>query len=42
VVEVPGGECRVWWNAAGNLMLSGPAVLVASVELLPEWLAAHR
>ena len=42
VVEVPGGECRVWWNDAGNLMLSGPAVLVASVELSPEWLAVHR
>jgi diaminopimelate epimerase len=41
-VEVPGGECRVWWNAAGNLMLAGPAVLVASLELSPEWLAAHR
>ena len=41
-VEVPGGECRVWWNAEGNLMLSGPAVLVASVELSPEWLASHR
>jgi diaminopimelate epimerase len=42
VVEVPGGECRVWCNADGNLMLSGPAVLVASLELSPEWLAAHR
>ncbi len=42
VVEVPGGECRVWWNAAGNLMLAGPAVLVASLELSPEWLAANR
>jgi diaminopimelate epimerase len=42
IVEVPGGECRVWWNADGNLMLSGPAVLVASLELSPEWLAAHR
>lgn len=41
-VEVPGGECRVWWNAEGNLMLAGPAVLVASLELSPEWLAAHR
>ncbi|MEO7261179.1 MAG: diaminopimelate epimerase [Jatrophihabitantaceae bacterium] len=41
-VEVPGGECRVWWNADGNLMLAGPAVLVASLELSPEWLAAHR
>lgn len=41
-VEVPGGECRVWWNAAGNLMLAGPAVLVASLELSPEWLAVHR
>lgn len=41
-VEVPGGECRVWWNAAGNLMLAGPAVLVASLELSPGWLAVHR
>lgn len=41
-VEVPGGECRVWWNAAGNLMLAGPAVLVASLELSPQWLAVHR
>ena len=41
-VEVPGGECRVWWNESGNMMLSGPAVLVASVELSREWLAAHR
>jgi diaminopimelate epimerase len=42
VVEVPGGECRVWWTPEGNLVLSGPAVLVASVELSPEWLATHR
>jgi diaminopimelate epimerase len=42
VVEVPGGECRVWWNGAGSLMLSGPAVLVARLELSSEWLAAHR
>jgi diaminopimelate epimerase len=41
-VEVPGGECRVWWNAAGSMVLCGPAVLVASVELSSEWLAAHR
>jgi hypothetical protein len=32
----------VWWNAAGDLMLSGPAVLVASLELSPGWLATHR
>jgi len=42
VVEVPGGECRVRWNAAGSLLLTGPAVLVASLELSPVWLAAHR
>jgi diaminopimelate epimerase len=41
-VQVPGGRCRVWWNADGGLMLSGPAVLVASLELSPEWLATHR
>jgi len=42
LVEVPGGQCRVWWNAAGAMMLSGPAVLVASLELSPQWLALHR
>jgi len=42
VVEVPGGRCRVWWNPDGGLVLAGPAVLVATVELFPEWLAAHR
>ncbi|HEV2886272.1 MAG TPA: diaminopimelate epimerase [Jatrophihabitans sp.] len=42
VVETPGGECRVWWNAGGAMMLAGPAVLIASVELSAEWLAAHR
>lgn len=41
-VRVPGGRCRVWWNADGGLVLSGPAVLVASLELAPEWLATHR
>ncbi|MBV9821869.1 MAG: diaminopimelate epimerase, partial [Actinobacteria bacterium] len=42
LVEVPGGRCRVAWNADGAMMLSGPAVLVASLELSPQWLASHR
>jgi len=42
LVEVPGGQCSVWWNEAGSMMLSGPAVLVASLELSPQWLAQHR
>src|SRR4051812_27055787 len=42
LVEAPGGQCQVWWNADGAMMLSGPAVLVASLELSPDWLALHR
>ncbi len=41
-VDVPGGRCEVWWSAAGEVMLSGPAVLVATVQLSESWLAEHR
>jgi diaminopimelate epimerase len=41
-VEVPGGRCQVRWRADGELLLTGPAVLVASVDLDAEWLAAAR
>ncbi len=42
LVDVPGGQCQVWWSADGGLVLSGPAVLVGSVQLSQDWLAAHR
>ncbi|MDQ2836514.1 MAG: diaminopimelate epimerase [Actinomycetota bacterium] len=41
-VEIPGGHCEVWWTEQDHLVLSGPAVFVASVELDEQWLATHR
>ena len=32
-VDVPGGTCFVRWAADGELLLTGPAVLVGEVEL---------
>ena len=40
-VDVPGGRCTVA-EVDGELTLSGPAVLVAEIELDPAWLQAHR
>jgi diaminopimelate epimerase len=37
-VDVPGGRCIVTWRADGEVELAGPAVLVGSIELAPEWL----
>jgi diaminopimelate epimerase len=42
LVEIPGGECRVSWTETGALVLTGPAVLVAELELSDDWLAQHR
>jgi diaminopimelate epimerase len=42
LVEVPGGRCEVWWTSGGELVLSGPAVLVASLAIAEDWLSAHR
>ena len=39
-VDVLGGSCTVRWQAEGSVLLSGPAVFVAEVELDAEWLAA--
>jgi diaminopimelate epimerase len=39
-VDVPGGTCAVSWGADGEMQLSGPAVLVAEIELDLGWLAA--
>ena len=37
-VDVPGGRCRVRWDAEG-IELTGPAVIVAELELDDGWLA---
>jgi diaminopimelate epimerase len=37
-VDVPGGRCRVVWGADG-IELTGPAVIVAEIELDQAWLA---
>ena len=36
-VHVPGGTCTVTWTDDGHLVLTGPAVLVARVELPAGW-----
>jgi diaminopimelate epimerase len=41
-VDVPGGRCTVTWSPAGSLILTGPAELVAEIELSERWLSAHR
>ncbi|MDQ1725638.1 MAG: diaminopimelate epimerase [Frankiaceae bacterium] len=37
-VDVPGGRLAVTWREDGHVLLSGPAVLVASGELRSDWL----
>lgn len=39
-VDVPGGTCEVVWRPDGEVLLSGPAVLVAELEVDDDWLAA--
>ncbi len=39
-VDVPGGTCEVVWQPDGELLLTGPAVLVADVEVDDAWLRA--
>jgi len=38
-VDVPGGRLSVTWTTAGPVLLTGPAVLVATGEADPAWLA---
>jgi diaminopimelate epimerase len=40
-VDVPGGRCTVAWTADG-MELSGPAVIVADLELDERWMEAAR
>lgn len=39
-VDVPGGSCTVTWRPDGAVLLSGPAVIVAELDLDDSWLAA--
>jgi diaminopimelate epimerase len=41
-VDVPGGTCHATWRADGSIHMTGPAVLVAEIELDAAWLAAVR
>ena len=38
IVDVPGGRLTVLWREDGTVLLSGPAVLVASGEVRTDWL----
>jgi diaminopimelate epimerase len=40
-VDVPGGTCTVRRTEDGHLWLTGPAVIVARIDLDPRWLAAN-
>jgi diaminopimelate epimerase len=40
LVDVPGGRCEVVWQLDGEIVLRGPAVLVAEIELDEAWLSA--
>jgi diaminopimelate epimerase len=40
-VDVPGGRCEVTWRPDGEVELTGPAVLLATVEVDDAWLAAR-
>ena len=39
-VDVPGGTCDVVWRADGELELTGPAVLLADIDVDDAWLRA--
>ena len=40
-VDVPGGRCGVRWRRDGELELTGPAVLLAEIDVDPAWLAGR-
>jgi len=40
-VDVPGGTCEVTWRSDGEIVLSGPAVLLAQIDVDDAWLAAE-
>lgn len=40
-VDVPGGTCTVTWRTDGQIELTGPAVLLAEIDVDDAWLAAR-
>ena len=38
-VDIPGGTCEVTWLPSGEVLLTGPAVLVATIDVDESWLA---
>jgi diaminopimelate epimerase len=40
-VDVPGGTCTVTWRTDGRIELTGPAVLLAEIDVDEAWLAAR-
>jgi diaminopimelate epimerase len=42
LVDVPGGRCEVSWTESGSVLLTGPAVLVADLQIAESWLVEHR
>jgi diaminopimelate epimerase len=40
-VDVPGGSCEVVWQPGGEVELSGPAELVAEIDVDDAWLASR-
>jgi diaminopimelate epimerase len=40
-VDAPGGSCEVTWLSDGDVELTGPAVLVAEIDVDDAWLAAR-
>jgi diaminopimelate epimerase len=38
-VDVPGGTCHVTWHPDGTIELTGPAVIIAELDLDDDWLA---
>jgi diaminopimelate epimerase len=40
-VDAPGGSCEVVWQPGGEVELTGPAELVAQVDVADGWLAAR-
>lgn len=41
LVDVPGGTCAVVWRSGGEVELTGPAVLLAAIEVDDAWIAAQ-
>jgi diaminopimelate epimerase len=40
-VDVPGGSCEVNWQPDGEVLLTGPALLIADIEVDDHWIAGY-